>query len=159
MRKAAITAVLVLAAFLLGRFMAPVPSASDATPATEVRQSGFESGFGNAATDALIVQAFHSRQGNLPVESVGSVMKVMADDREGSRHQRFLVRLANGHSLLVAHNIDLAPRIDGLQPGDAVAFKGEYEWNVKGGVIHWTHRDPSGRHAGGWLKHEGRTYQ
>ena len=157
MRKAAIAAALVLAAFLFGRVMAPVPSASDASPATAARQSA--SDFANAAIDAQIVQAFNSERGNLPVESSGTVIKLLADDRDGSRHQRFLITLANGHTLLMAHNIDLAPRINNLQAGDSVAFKGEYEWNAKGGVIHWTHADPSGRHAGGWLRHQGRVYQ
>jgi hypothetical protein len=40
-----------------------------------------------------------------------------------------------------------------------VAFRGEYEWNPEGGIIHWTHHDPGGRHAGGWLKHKGKTYR
>ena len=61
--------------------------------------------------------------------------------------------------MLVAHNIDLAPRIEGLRVGDAVRFNGEYEWNEEGGVIHWTHRDPQGRHVAGWVEHKGRTFQ
>lgn len=89
----------------------------------------------------------------------GTVLRVLADDNDGSRHQRFILEVAGGRTLLIAHNIDLAPRIAGLRAGDKVEFYGEYEWNDKGGVIHWTHHDPNGRHVDGWLKHGGRTYQ
>ena len=43
--------------------------------------------------------------------------------------------------------------------GDTVQFYGEYEWNKKGGVMHWTHKDPRNRHTHGWLKHNGRVYE
>jgi hypothetical protein len=109
--------------------------------------------------DATIENAYANRIGNLQVAGQGTVVKQLADDTNGSRHQRFIVRLASGRTLLVSHNIDLAPRIDALRAGDAVAFEGEYEWNPKGGVIHWTHHDPQGRHAAGWIRHAGRTYQ
>jgi hypothetical protein len=89
----------------------------------------------------------------------GTVVKILPDDNKGSRHQRFILKLATGQTVLVAHNIDVAPRIDSLAVGDVVEFKGEYVWNPKGGVVHWTHRDPQKRHEGGWLKHVGRVYQ
>ena len=93
------------------------------------------------------------------VQGTGVVTRILSDDAQGSRHQRFIVRLSSGQTVLVAHNIDLAPRVPGLKVGDIVEFSGEFEWNDKGGVVHWTHHDPSGSHPGGWLKHGGRVFQ
>ncbi len=111
------------------------------------------------SSDQTIANAFRDHANNLQVTGKGTVTTLLPDDKKGSRHQRFLLRLSTGQSLLVAHNIDLAPRISSLQKGDTVAFHGVYEWNPKGGVIHWTHHDPDRRHEAGWLKHKGRTYQ
>lgn len=110
-------------------------------------------------SDAAIDDAFAKGLANQQVEGQGTVVRMLADDNNGSRHQRFIVRLDSGLTVLVAHNTDLAPRVDALRGGDAIAFSGEYEWNPKGGVIHWTHHDPQGRHPGGWLKHNGQIYQ
>ena len=89
----------------------------------------------------------------------GTVIRVLSDDNDGGRHQRFILQLASGQTLLVAHNIDIAPRVPALAVGDTIAFHGVYEWNDEGGVIHWTHRDPDGLHEAGWLQHVGATYQ
>ena len=112
-----------------------------------------------SGADAALTAAFEKQQSNVQVQGSGHVSRVLPDDNDGSRHQRFLVRLASGQTLLIAHNIDLANRVDSLRAGDSVEFYGEYEWNAKGGVIHWTHRDPGGRHVDGWIKHDGQTYQ
>lgn len=111
------------------------------------------------STDAALENAFANRLSNQQLAGQGVVVKPLPDDNDGSRHQRFIVKLKSGRTLLVSHNIDLAQRIDTLRAGDTVSFYGEYEWNSKGGVIHWTHHDPQGRHPGGWLKHNGQTYQ
>ena len=111
------------------------------------------------ATENDIEALFEQRRSDVQVRGAGTVLRTLSDDDEGSRHQRFILELPSGHTLLIAHNIDLAPRIDSLQKGDRVEFYGEYEWNDKGGVIHWTHHDPRGRHVAGWLKHQGRIYQ
>ena len=103
--------------------------------------------------------AFKNRLSDIQVNSSGIVIRVLPDDNTGSRHQKFILQLLSGQTLLVAHNIDLAPRINTLSNGDKVEFYGEYEWNKKGGIVHWTHRDPNGHHVGGWLKHNGKTYQ
>lgn len=98
-------------------------------------------------------------QSGQQVQGSGVVVRILSDDNEGSRHQRFIIELSAGRTLLVAHNIDIANRVSSLQNGDRVTFNGEYEWNNRGGVIHWTHRDPQGRHVDGWIEHNGRKYQ
>jgi len=120
----------------------------------------------NRSSDALLVQtgaavdrAFEAQARHVQVEVQGKVVKVLRDDSEGSRHQKFLLRLPSGLTILIAHNIDLTPRIEDLKSGDMMEFNGEYEWNEKGGVVHWTHRDPAGRHRAGWLKRNGQFYQ
>ena len=106
-----------------------------------------------------ISAAYRERLSNVQVSGAGEVVRVLADDTRGSRHQRFILQLDGKTTLLIAHNIDLAPRIKDIAVGDRIEFSGEYEWNDKGGVLHWTHHDPRGVHDGGWLKHNGRTYQ
>ncbi len=106
----------------------------------------------------LIVQSFEAGRSDVWVQASGEVARVLPDDNEGSRHQRFLVELNNGHTVLIAHNIDLAPKVP-LSRGDVVEFRGEYEWNDRGGVVHWTHHDPRGRKEGGWISHRKKTYE
>ncbi|MGZ8929218.1 MAG: DUF3465 domain-containing protein [Methylobacter sp.] len=103
--------------------------------------------------------AFSTQESNSQISGQGVVTRLLADDNKGSRHQKFIIMLPSGQTLLIAHNIDLAPRINSLRVGDSIQFYGEYEWNERGGVVHWTHQDPSGAHQAGWLQHEGKRYQ
>ena len=113
-----------------------------------------------SATNAQqITNAFQNKQSDSQVSGSGIVISNLADDTKGNQHQKFILKLSSGQTLLISHNIDLAPRINTLHKGDTVEFYGEYEWNAKGGVVHWTHRDPRGLHVDGWLKHKGATYQ
>ncbi|MEM1253084.1 MAG: DUF3465 domain-containing protein [Cyanobacteria bacterium P01_H01_bin.21] len=109
--------------------------------------------------DAELTEAFRNGQSDLIVEGMGRVERLLSDDLVGSRHQRFILRLASGQTLLVSHNIDVAPRIDTLHVSDEVRFRGEYEWNEQGGILHWTHDDPKDWHADGWLIHNGMRYE
>jgi len=109
--------------------------------------------------NGALIRAIKGHQTKVQVTGVGQVSRILADDTKGSRHQKFLLRLPSKQTILIAHNIDLAPRIAALKVGDSVTFAGQYEWNNKGGVVHWTHHDPQGRHVGGWLKHQSKTYQ
>jgi hypothetical protein len=110
------------------------------------------------ASNAGIEQAFKARKSDVQVSGRGVVIKLLKDDNKGSRHQKFLVRINAQQTLLFAHNIDLAPRVP-LQTGDTISFYGEYVYNPKGGIMHWTHHAPRGDHVAGWVMHNGNKYQ
>ncbi len=111
------------------------------------------------SNDAVFARAFEDQAHNLWVQGEGTVSRLLTDDDDGDRHQRFIVTLDSGQTLLMTHNIDIAPRLDSLQVGDTISFRGEYEWNDEGGVVHWTHHDPSGGIPGGWIEHHDRVYR
>jgi hypothetical protein len=97
------------------------------------------------------------QRSDVMVEFEAVVERLLADDNKGSRHQKFIVK--NGlNTILIAHNIDLAQRVP-LNKGDVVKIRGEYEWNEKGGVVHWTHHDPQQRHEEGWIEHQGKKFK
>lgn len=106
--------------------------------------------------------AFRQRRSKVWATVPVKVRKTLLDDNEGSRHQRFLVNLNDGQSILVAHNIDLAPRAP-IKAGQTIWIRGRYEWSDKGGVLHWTHHDPKkpNRQAEreGWIEVNGKRYE
>jgi hypothetical protein len=111
-----------------------------------------------ATGPGIVEQAHAERRSGVWVEIDGRVTRLLADDNEGSRHQRFILTLDSGHTVLIAHNIDLARRVP-LQPDSRVQLRGRYEWNDRGGVIHWTHHDPDGSGPGGWIRHGDTVYR
>lgn len=91
----------------------------------------------------------------------GQIIKLLRDDTQGTPHQKFLVKI-DGYpqiTVLIAHNIDLAHRINSIAVNQPIRFYGEYIYTPKGGVVHWTHKDPAARHQDGWLEYQGQTYQ
>lgn len=134
----------------------PAPRAVSAAPAPALPRATETP---SLSDNAAIMRAFTNRARDIRVDGSGSVSRVLPDDNQGDRHQRFLVLLPTGQSVLIVHNIDIAPRVENLRVGDEVEFEGEYVWNVKGGLVHWTHHDPSSRHRPGWVKHAGHVYQ
>ena len=119
----------------------------------------FDSSPDTGTDSAQIVKAFAEQRSDIQVGGTGTVVKILKDDTRGSQHQRMIVEVAPNHTVLIAHNIDLAPRVADLREGDTISFYGEYEYNDKGGVVHWTHHDPGDRHPHGWIKHKGVTYR
>ncbi len=118
-------------------------------PSSVLRQSGYSS----------LITAIQSHADKAWVKGEGEVVALLPDDNHGSRHQRILIKVkGSSNTVLIAHNIDLAPRVHQLRKGDTIGFAGEYIWNDKGGVLHWTHHDPKRHKAGGWLEFRGRKY-
>ncbi len=107
-----------------------------------------------------LAAAVQNRAHKIWVSGRAEVVALLPDDTQGSRHQRILiVPPGSNKTVLIAHNIDIAPRIKNIKKGDSISFAGEYIWNEKGGVLHWTHHDPQGRKKGGWLEFYGKKYQ
>ena len=98
-----------------------------------------------ASASFQIAEAFSNHHNNIQVQGSGTVVKILPDDRQGSKHQKFIVQVADELTVLISHNIDLAPRISSLNTGEDISFFGEYVWNPMGGIIHWTHHDPAKR--------------
>ncbi|MEM1435130.1 MAG: DUF3465 domain-containing protein [Pseudomonadota bacterium] len=127
------------------------------TPQTAPRRAAKTSD--TTPSSGAVAQAFAERVSDRILVDSGRVIKVLPPDNDGKPHQRFIVQVQPRLTVLVAHNLTLAPRIENLRAGDRVRFKGEYEYSAKGGVVHWTHHDPKGWREGGWVEHQGQRYE
>jgi hypothetical protein len=122
--------------------------------ANSIEQASRVNGTGDAQSqvdNSALIQAFQNKKSHLFIEGSGVVKKLLPDDNKGAKHQKFLVIISSEQTLLFAHNVDLAPSVP-VKVGDTIQFRGEYIYNPKGGVLHWTHRDPQGKTEGGWIK-------
>lgn len=144
-REAALTLTVAAMIMVAGLSACTSPGATKAEPIPEFSQA-----------DVLTAQQAGLR--NVEVTVTAQIYKVLRDDTVGLPHQRFLIRLVNGTTVLVAHNTAMAPRVP-LRPGDIVRIHGEYIWNEKGGVIHWTHHSDTPRHEGGWIDWMGQRFE
>ncbi len=103
-------------------------------------------------------QRFDKRDTGTWIDIKGVVTRLLSNDNDGSRHQRFIIDIGNRQTLLIAHNIDLAKRVP-VGIGDRVQVRGMYEWNDLGGLVHWTHHDPQGIEDGGYVRYRRNDYR
>ena len=110
--------------------------------------------------NAAVERAYAEKRSSIEVTADGSVTSVLADDSGPSgTHQRFIIRLAgSAQTVLVENNLTIGQRAP-VVPGADVRVHGEYVWNDKGGLIHFTHHDPAHSHEGGWIEVGGVRYQ
>ncbi|HVR47716.1 MAG TPA: DUF3465 domain-containing protein [Candidatus Binatia bacterium] len=111
--------------------------------------------------DRAVCDAYSAQRSHVEVVADGTVTRMLgvAPGRV-SPHEGFLLRLASGCSLVVRVevNTDFTGTIP-IAQGQRVSVKGEYEFYPRGGVVHWTHRDPRGRHEGGYIEAGGQLYE
>lgn len=103
-------------------------------------------------------RAFGKRDDGTWIDTQGVVVRLLADDRDDSPHQRFVIDTGARQTLLIVHNLELAERLP-LGIGDRVRVRGVYEWSDLGGLVHWTHGDPLGAEIGGYVCFRGREYR
>ncbi len=113
--------------------------------------------FAAPAQQAEVIAAQEDQVRDKEVTITAKVIRLLPDDTKGSQHQRLLIGLANGSTVLIAHNIDEAQKVP-VTEGDTITIHGVYIWNEKGGVIHWTHHS-TGRHEGGYIEFQGKRYE
>jgi hypothetical protein len=113
-----------------------------------------------APDDAAVCGAFSAQRSGVEVVAQGSVTRVLGVQAgRSSPHEGFLLRLDSGCAIVVRVevNTDFTGTIP-LSIGQRVLVKGDYEYYSRGGVIHWTHRDPRGRHENGYVDVNGTMY-
>jgi uncharacterized protein DUF3465 len=101
----------------------------------------------------VVCQTFGAGRSHIEVVADGVVTRVLGTQPGvSSPHEGFLMRLQSGCNLVV--RVEANESFTGVIPlnaGERVTVKGEYEYYPLGGVIHWTHRDPRGRHPDGYV--------
>lgn len=85
------------------------------------------------------------------------VVRLLKDDLFGSKHQKWVVQLANGREVAAVYNIDVTPRIP-LKVGDLISMGGQYIYDRGGGLIHWLHEDRRARRPNGYVELNGVRY-
>lgn len=113
------------------------------------------------ANNSAVYAAFLSGTSRVEVSAGGTVTRTLGTrvGRSGT-HEGFLVRMDGPRPLVVRveDNVDLTGPIP-VRVGEHVVVHGEYEYYPRGGVIHWTHHDPAGRHENGYVEIGGKRYQ
>lgn len=108
--------------------------------------------------ESEVAAAQNGHQSHVQVTCTLPVKRMLRPDEKGEKHEKFLLQLSNGSTILVAHNVSRAPSVP-ISAGDIVTVHGEYIWNAKGGVIHWTHASDTPRHESGFIDFNGQRYQ
>ncbi len=125
-----------------------------------VTLGGVGCGANELPDNSRLLEAFEDGRTGVWVSGHGRIAQVLADETTtiGFPRQRFNVRVEDQLTVMVQHSLTESGRVP-AERGDTIAFQGRYEFNASGGTISHTHRDPSQPGSGGWIRHDGVTYQ
>ena len=96
--------------------------------------------------------AFARKMHNVPLTAIGKVIKILPDDTDATPHQKFVLELHAGHTVLVANSLLRAYRVP-VKIGDRVEVHGTYVWNRYGGLVHNTHHYSDKECVGSYCEH------
>jgi len=119
-------------------------------------------GSGGDDPNGAVYDAWAAHRSKIEVTASGSVARILGT-RVGpsGAHEGFLLHLrgsaGRGLTVRIEDNVDLTGPIP-LAAGDTVEVRGEYIYDPRGGLIHYTHLDPRGRHAAGYVRVNGKIY-
>lgn len=97
----------------------------------------------------IVGHDFRYHRSGLWVTLRARVTRLLPDSQGRYRHQRFIVRCRNGQSILIVNDVSIGARVP-VRKGDTVGVRGEYVWNERGGLVHFTHHSDTGA-PGGWI--------
>jgi len=114
-------------------------------------------------TSSSLLRLYEHHASNEEVEASGTVRKVLGTrlTRSGN-HEGFIVEVpvpltSQSLRVKIEDNVDISGSIP-LAAGDHVHFRGEYVYDSRGGIVHWTHHDPRMRHEPGFIEVNGKRY-
>jgi hypothetical protein len=124
---------------------------------------GCASGGGGDDSNGAVYDAWLAHHSGVEVTATGSVARMLGTRTGPSgTHEGFLLHLrgaaGRGLTVRVEDNTDLTGPVP-LSEGESVEVRGEYVYDPRGGLIHYTHLDPRGRHAAGHILANGKVYQ
>jgi hypothetical protein len=126
-----------------------------------VASAGCGGGVTEKPDNAHVCALYASGTSDAEVVAQGTVLGVLGTHNGPSgEHEGFLLKLTQQCDLMlrVETNVDITGPVP-LRAGETVTVKGQFEDDPGGGVIHWTHRDPSGRHVAGYVLAGGKYYE
>lgn len=86
------------------------------------------------------------------------VIRLLPDDTQGAKHQRFYVRLSDGQEVSAVYSLESGRDRVPVKVGSRVGLAGEFKWTRFGALIHWLHEDTSNRRPDGYVEISGVRY-